>query len=94
VDDHTEGVDSGVGATGAVDARGRLEEFSEGFFQAELDGDAFGLELPADVGRPVIGDGQAQADMIVLGTIRALAGACRHGRSLRREEVQVAMLSR
>jgi hypothetical protein len=56
--DLAEGVDSGVGAAGAVDGDALLSDFLEGVFEGALDGGDLGLELPAVEVGAVVGDGE------------------------------------
>ena len=71
--DLAEGVDSGVGAAGAVDGDALLGDFLEGVFEGALDGGDFGLELPAVEVGAVVGDGEFDV-------LHFRAGGLSHGR--------------
>src|SRR5580698_1451310 len=58
VGDLAQGVDSPVGAAGAVNGHALLGDFLEGVFEGALDGGDFGLELPAVEVGAVVGDGE------------------------------------
>ena len=58
VGDLAEGVDTGIGASGAVETDRFFSDFPEGFFDEFLNGDAIGLDLPTGEGSAVIGDGE------------------------------------
>lgn len=58
VGDLAEGVDAGVGASGAVETDRFFGDFPKGFFDEFLDGNAVGLNLPTGEGSAVIGDGE------------------------------------
>ena len=58
VGDLAEGVDSGVGTTTAMKAKGFLGNFGEGLFNVFLDRFGIGLDLPAAKAGSVVGDGE------------------------------------
>ena len=58
VGDLGDGVDSGIGSSGAVDADGFLRGGGGSFFEQVLNGVAGGLGLPAFEGTPVIGNSE------------------------------------
>jgi hypothetical protein len=59
VGDLTLGVHAGIGAGGAVDGDGMIDDLAGGDFNDALDGaDGFGLALPAAEHGAVIGDGE------------------------------------
>ena len=57
----TERVDAGVGAPGAVHGDRRAFEARERILEQALDGVAFGLPLPADEARAVVGERELES---------------------------------
>ena len=56
--DLAEGVNAGVGAAGALGEDGLAGDVEEGVGERSLDGREAGLNLPAVVGRAVVGEGE------------------------------------
>lgn len=73
-----EGVNSGVGAAGALGEHGFAGDVKDGLGQGALDGGEVGLDLPAVVGRAVVGEGGFPVGHGCFGRY--------HGRAIRRGE--------
>src|SRR5579862_3356868 len=61
---HAQGMNTRIGAAGTMNARPAGKQLSQRFLQDLLDSQADGLDLPALVGRPVVGDTQLNTDAI------------------------------